>query len=496
MTDIIIFNGLTVRDHNMEYSTPISDIQNPMIGPYRVRTYLEQNNYNAEVIDWFDCWSDEEIIELISIRYENGLKVIGFGTTFLSVKSITGKLLSEIKCRWPDIKIICGGQEPYEDMLGEHPEKSKYLDVIFYGHSEVALLEYLKYLDNKPNNHKTLTYSSGVEYVIAPDVNPYTNATDLSTVWKKDDPVKYFNTSVIEISRGCMFKCKFCFSPLIGRKKNDYTRSPQNLADEIKRNYDLFGITHYVMADDTFNESNEKLEDIRKGIRLSGIDITFTAYMRYELLHKHKEQINTLLEMGAIGTTFGIESLNPQSRKAVGKGLTTDQIYDLLYRIKKTDRNFCVTSGFISGLPFENEEDTISTFTDFLKMNENNDYLDGWYWSPLFILDNLKYLSSAFSKEAHKYGYDIDPYVGTWKNAIHPIKTFDQAFSICNQLNDLIPDRLGSGFGVSDLISLGLNPLEASKIKTNFGQVMSTFDQKRFSIFNQYKQEKLNGLIL
>lgn len=477
-------------------ANPVFQIQNPMIGPYRVRTYLEQNNYKAEIVDWFDCWSEEEILDLIELRYETGLKVLGFGTTFLSVKSVTSELLSKIKTKWPDIKIICGGQEPYEDMLGEHPEKSKYLDVVFYGHSEVALLEYLKYLDNKPNNHKALKYNSGVEYVIAPDVNPYTNTTDLSTVWKKDDPVKYFNTSVIEISRGCMFKCKFCFSPLIGRKRNDYTRSPQNLADEIKRNYDLFGVTHYAMADDTFNESNEKLEDIKKGIRLSGIDITFTAYMRYELLHKHKEQINTLLEMGAVGATLGIETLNPESRKVIGKGMTTDQIYDLLYRIKKTDKNFSITSGFISGLPYETEDDTISSFTEFLKMNDNNDYLDGWVWAPLFILDNLKYLSSTFGKEAHLYGYEVDPYLGTWKNKSIPIKTFDQASSICDQLNSLVPGKIASAFSVSTLISLGLSPLEASKIKTNFGQVMSSFNSKRENIFNQYKQEKMSGFIL
>jgi len=480
--DGIIFNGFTWRGLDKH-------LQFPMLGPYRLRTYLKPHGYNLEIIEWFDWWSEEEIVQLIQDRLSDNLKFIGFSTTFQSPKNISINLISTIKSKFPHLKIIFGGQEPREDIFGEHPEMSKYIDSVFYGHSEVALLEYLKHIEGKPSEYKPEKYSTGVEYIISPNVLPYKDNENLTTIWEKDDPIKYFKAAPIEISRGCMFKCKFCYSPLIGRKKSDYTRTAENFAEELKRNYDLFGITHYNFSDDTLNESNEKLENLKRGIKHSGVDITFTAYLRYEIMNTHKDQMDTLLEMGLIGGLLGIETFNPESRKAIGKGLNNDQILNLLYTFKKKTPRLMLSTGFITGLPGEDEDSTTKSFEDFLRLNSNFEYLDGWYWTPLYIVKPYKYLSSIFSRESEYYGYNVLS-EGKWTNDRIKIGSFDYAQEIAEKLNKMRPDKINGAVQISQMISHGMSIDEAFQYQGSNFKLNQFLAPKYIEIFEKYKKEK------
>ena len=479
--DGIIFSGFTLGGGGP------GDIRTPQLGPYRIRTYLEEHGYTCDIIEWFDFWEDEEILELIKKRYHKNLKFIGFSTTFQSILNISSDILKKIKSLYPNLKIVIGGQEPYETFCGEDPEKSKYIDIVFYGHAEVAFLEYIKYLEGKSNRHKANKFSTGVDYVIAPHVLPYTDCLNLNTIWKPEDPLKYFKVGSIEISRGCMFKCKFCGSPLIGKKKSDYTRSAENLSEEIKRNHDLFGITHYIFSDDTLNESTEKLLNIKRAIQLSGVDITFTAYLRYEILNTHFEQVEILSEMGLIGGQLGIETFNPISRKAIGKGLSTEKIMDLLYRIKKSNKNLSLGTGFIVGLPGETEETTIESLENFLKLNRDNEYLDHFYWSPLYIVKPYKYLSSVFTREAASYGYSIIPGLGQWTNDKIDINSWDEAKRITDHLNNLSKNNSKTAFYLSELLGLGIAKNNFKDLKTP-----EIAQDKKEAIWKSYREEKLN----
>lgn len=483
--DGIIFSGFTFS------GTRKGNIQSPQLGPYRIRTYLEENGYTCDIVDWFDFWTEEEILELIKNRYHENLKFIGFSVTFLSLHKIGADLLKSIKNTFPNLKIVFGSQEPFETFCGEHPEKAKYIDIVFYGHSEVAFLEYIKYLDGKPSKHKAEKFTTGVDYVVSPNVLPYTDTSNLTTIWKPDDPLKYFKGGGIEISRGCMFKCKFCFSPLIGRKRADYTRSVENLADELKRNYDLFDTNHYVFSDDTLNESTEKLLDIKKAIELSGVDITFTAYIRYEILNTYFDQVKIMSDMGWVGGILGLETFNSESRKAIGKGLTTEKILDLLYRVKQVNKDVHLSSAFIVGLPGETEESTVNEFETFLKLNKDHEYLDSFYWTPLYIIEPYKYLSSIFAKEASSYGYSVIPGTGKWTNDRYEIKSWDEAYRISNRLNDMCKDNLGTSIQISELLSLGIDRNEFRHIRSG-EKMRELIADKKEAIWKAYRKEKLD----
>ena len=105
-------------------------------------------------------------------------------------------------------------------------------------------------------------------------------------------------TLPIEVSRGCIFKCKFCAFPLNGKSKLDYLRDPILIKEELQYNYEKYGTTHYFLSDDTFNDSTTKVEQIHKVVTSLPFKIKFTTYLRLDLLHAHQEQISMLEEMG------------------------------------------------------------------------------------------------------------------------------------------------------------------------------------------------------
>ena len=47
---------------------------------------------------------------------------------------------------------------------------------------------------------------------------------------------------------------------LIGKTKGTYTRSTSRLEDELKRNWEEYGVSRYWITDDTLNDDTAKLE--------------------------------------------------------------------------------------------------------------------------------------------------------------------------------------------------------------------------------------------
>jgi radical SAM superfamily enzyme YgiQ (UPF0313 family) len=465
----LIFTGFTQKRTAM-----------PSAGAYRLRTHLEKHSYPIEVVDYFDRWSADEILDLIKDRINPNFKFIGFSLTFLLITDTN--LLQTIKQLWPNVRIIIGSQEPPRGP----DELLTNVDVIFYGHAENALLAYLRFLEGKQPDFQFRRFDNGTAYVISDKDAPYTNTGDLSITWKKGDPASYISALPIEISRGCIFKCKFCSYPLLGKKKMDYIRDVDNLADEFKRNHDDFGIKSYLFADDTFNDSNYKLEMVKKAIARSGVNINFSAYIRYDVLHRHQEQINTLCEMGLHTAVLGIETFNEQARKSIGKGLTNDEVFYILEKLKSTKKDLWVNNGFIIGLPGETIADV--TRTNEWLLAQNYKYLDGWNWERLYIGNNL-YLMSEFQRESAKYGYTPTDNYNHWTSGIMDSHIAQNLANEFNKQKEHIV--MSNAFSITNMLSLGF------EIESLVGKLVSDIDfgSKADNLVDQYKRDRLHSMV-
>jgi radical SAM superfamily enzyme YgiQ (UPF0313 family) len=109
-----------------------------------------------------------------------------------------------------------------------------------------------------------------------------------------------------------------------------------------------------------------------------------------------------LYESGMRSVFFGIESLNHESGKSIGKGMDPERLKDGLYEIKALPgwKDIVTSSGFIIGLPFDTEETIQATFDWLLRPDCP---LDSFSPAPLSITP-----FSAIGKNMEKYGYKWD----------------------------------------------------------------------------------------
>jgi radical SAM superfamily enzyme YgiQ (UPF0313 family) len=224
----------------------------------------------------------------------------------------------------------------------------------------------------------------------------------------------------LETARGCIFKCRFCSYPHLGKKKFDYLKPFDKIRQHLLQNYERWGTTHYIMLDDTFNDSEYKIDGFLDVTRSLPFKIGYVAYIRADLVHRFTGMAEKLQESGLESCFFGLESLHPQASTAVGKGWSgkyaRDYIPHLLHNVWQDRVN--VTTGFIAGLPGEDA----ASLMDTLKWVNDNDIMTFWLGlgisSPASLaagsMDGVAF-SSEFERDAEKYGYKFDD-KGWWYN--------------------------------------------------------------------------------
>jgi hypothetical protein len=320
------------------------------------------------------------------------------------------ELIDRVYLMHPHVKLVLGGQGLQTYTFYEQFEKE--LDCWIRGLGEDSILTFVR------NVEKGIETPPIIEDVASPifDFHNQKNVFDIG------DNIFQHEVFPLAISRGCRFKCKFCTYPLLGRKPSeDYIRNEESIYSELMYNYENFSTSSYMMTDDTFNETTDKVESVLRAVERTGVDMNFWAYIRIELLHKFPEQIELLGQMGLKASFFGIESLYDPSAKAIGKGLGRDKILDTLQRVKASWGDTSSLHGsFIIGLPHETRE-TADEWTKMLIEGETA--LDTISCNALGLTSDsiiksgntAKTFFSEFDLNKEKYGYKETPNSG-WVN--------------------------------------------------------------------------------
>ena len=415
----------------------LGDVWQRSIGPYQIAHHCRQNGFTSQVIDFTELFKESELEEAVFKFVNEDTLAVGLSTTFyrdtienkyidtntkylLENKPITvqiEKIIKKIKNKFPNLKIIAGGASSY--LVQDDP----LFDAVIHGYGEVAVVNYLKNIKEKKKVlHPKLNNVDNINGAI-----DHFDIETLNHFWAKEDCVLDNETLPIEISRGCIFKCSFCSYPLNGKKKFDYLRDPELIRDELIFNYENYGTTNYFFSDDTFNDSTIKVEQLHKIFTSLPFKIKFVTYLRIDLLHAHREQIDMLYEMGLGTAFFGIETFDHNAAKSIGKGMHPDKVKDMLLELYydkwKTDVSF--TCSLIVGLPGETKESVYQSF-EWMKDKPFNDT-----WLPL-RLGVGTYWKSEFETNYEKYGYKLDS-TGNWSN---DTMTYDDARAIAQEFND------------------------------------------------------------
>lgn len=466
------------------------------VGAYRIASELRNEGYSVKVIDWVCNWlTSPDLIKVLNKIIGQNTLFVGFSGTFFGhdedgetvdvatrIRDLSDRPPSPYPCnkdrfdiwckffkkKWPGVKLVYGGARAISSL--ELNESFDYMVVGLADRTVVDLASHLKFKTPLKFNligkkWKIIDYDTkglGFNFPVS------------YTKYEETDHVVPGELLAIEVSRGCLFKCGFCSFPLLGRGKNnpDYHKNTTVLAEEFKRNWEQYKTNRYIITDDTFNETTEKIQSVLDASKIAGVKLELFAYIRLDLLEKFPEQIKLLKELGLRSAYFGIESLNDRSAKAIGKGLSSDRIKKTLYRCKEEwGDEVAFHTNFIVGLP----HDTPETIREWTKWVLEESPADSSIFYPLFLptkTAEAEIFRSEFSINSAKYGYT--DYEGQWQNETW---NYIEAHKLADELNQAMLNSGALKLGGMDIMGV-----------LNFGY---TFDEVKNKRYNELNEQEL-----
>lgn len=404
------------------------------LGAFKIASSLRSAGYSCLVIDCLSSWSEEDMTTILKTVVGTNTLFLGFSTTFLQSvensdghnfydynpdfsiypqgKSYENSMVGLIKSINPDCKILLGGHK-VSPMCN-----NKNVDIIVRGLSEVSIVNVANSLYNDSVMEDSYKNLYGITIVHRDQEKEYDFANS-PMVWQDTDVLNY-KVLPLEPARGCIFNCKFCSFPQRGKKTLDYVLNEELLYEELKSNYDKYGITTYQLLDDTFNDSDFKLDRILGVVKQLPFQPIFWAYNRLDLLAVKPERIQKMFDIGLRATSFGIETLKKETGLFVGKGFDAAKQIETVKKIRKRFGNELLMHGlFIIGLPYESLPEIQNTFD---LINSQEFPLHSAHFETLFIVKpNSLWLQSDFDKNWQDYGYkdigsDKKSIIINWQN--------------------------------------------------------------------------------
>ena len=400
-------------------------------GTYKVATELRKAGYTCQVVDLFSKYTYNKLENIINKFVTSETILIGFSCTLMErrigstvhnfgrVDSEVESLMSYAKSKNSKLKVVVGGARITSNVGWS------FVDYAVINKGDIAivkLVEHLLYGTNLPaikTDPIIIIDGSSGDYF-------YTQEQFASSkiIFEEQDIILPGECLPIEVARGCIFSCAYCHFDLIGKKIGDWQKTEASLRDEIMRNYEMFGTTHYMVSDELVNESLPKMELIHKVFTSLPFKITYTSYGRLDLISAFPQMREMILESGAVSIAFGIETMNDVAGKKIGKGLGSVRTKAALSHCAETWKGKIVTSSnFIMGLPGESEESMRNTI-DWLVSDECT--LDVFGFLPLYIRHNEDGRStSKIDRDPAKFGYVLSqekPWEGEHMNFTRAIE--------------------------------------------------------------------------
>jgi len=396
MNEVVLFG-----DSPMGFSRPLSI--------YLLATHLRKHNIVTKPI-WGWKLLDAKVFEWVCKKFISAeTQVVGISSTLLADPDnndnffgleleVFEQRVQLIKSLAPGCKIVVGGSQTTYSNLNIIQER-KLVDLFVQGQGEQVLLEIVQAVKS---NSKVQTAS------IAPAVTndklyPYPDFVHSGAEYEPTDCIIPGESVPLEFARGCIFKCSFCSYELNGKKPGDYIKHANTLRTELIRNYEHQGIQQYIITDDLINDSEEKVDQILEISQSLPFKLTYSGYVRLDLLRRFPSMAAKLKQSGLIGAFFGIETINDASGRAVGKGLGRERTTEALEICDSAWNNSVAgLSGFILGLPHDTP-DTKHELIEWLSQPMIKRVLKDVLVKPLFLSPDIG--MSDIDRDPAKFGY-------------------------------------------------------------------------------------------
>jgi hypothetical protein len=415
------------------------------IGCYKIAHWIRKHGYQAQVIDYLTTMNFEQLYQATKKFINDQTLVLGISTTFVrtqmylwedGIHRVMPEFLIQtvqaLKQEYPNLQVVLGGY------AADFMPGFGVIDASVMSYTTATEDIFLEYLDHYRTGSAlplgSLTTirdqrSNDIDYTSKPYLENNVNSRKPRMCYNQARSPKYnielddfrfvaqdviLSTEALplDVSRGCIFACRFCNYPHLGKKKLDYVRGMEYIKSELIYNYETFGVRNYLILDDTFNDTEWKVTEFSKIVSSLPFKINYSCYLRADLLQRFADVPYQLAESGLAGAMFGLESLHPYASNLVGKAWSGRNAREYIPHLRHTVWKDQVVQqlSMIVGLPKETREDLLSTF-DWAKQNN----LPHTKLQSLTLIKNPGSSASEFEKYPEKYGFTFD-HLGRWVN--------------------------------------------------------------------------------
>jgi len=404
-------------------------------GPYIIANALRKIGLKIQVVEFFEYLTKNDIQNIADKFIDGNTLFVGFSSThFCSMDPYLDTLFGKPSKYFPrsdDFMNI------FFKILDKKNPNLKYI----YGgiNTENTRREYPK-IDYWVLDEAEYVIKKLVNYQIKRNMKIFCNVIDCSSMlpvdfhkvpmcWQPEDNLFQDEHLPLEIERGCPFHCAFCKHKHI--RYNPNVKSIDTLKDEVTRNYELYGIKNYMLTDSTFNSTLKKTVDVCNMFSKLSFKIKFVTFARLKGFIDNPETGHMMLDAGAEGLAFGVESLTPKTLKYIKKGPHPDIQLETLNNLRKIwSGKIHISACFIAGLPYDNEDD-IKKWYKYCKGEKSP--FDVVTIRPLYIpvRDSIK-REAPLTMNPGKWGYTLLS-DGYWVSETSDM-TFKKAARVCEEL--------------------------------------------------------------
>ncbi|KHO47454.1 MAG: Fe-S oxidoreductase [archaeon GW2011_AR5] len=302
-----------------------------------IAAYLKNLGYEVNVID----------AGVHKIKFEDIVKmtkdykpdVVAIGCNFSTLHNPSRMLASMIKREYKNIPILVGGN--HATAIPEMILKDSAIDFVVLGEAEVVMPDLLSAIENSSDLRKVngLCINHNGNQVRTHPADFFKNLDELPLPdYTLFDMSKYplYN---INSSRGCIFRCTYCASGVIYKRKYR-PRSAKSIVEEISHLSKNFGKKTFWFSDDLFGQDHKFVEELCNSLIDGRHDVQWSVVTRATTVPI--DQLKLMKRAGCTGISVGIESGDDEMLKVMKKDTNADAYRMSIPKVKKVIR----TRGF------------------------------------------------------------------------------------------------------------------------------------------------------
>ncbi len=372
MIEVVLINppSLCVDDDRLE----------PSLGLLYIASMVRQSNFQVLIYEMTGCKNETEISRKIK-EIPNG-DVYGLSVLCTNY-SYAKQCIEQIRSRNRKSMIILGGPNP--TALPEFTLNNSKCDCVITGEGEDAFILALNAIQKGEPVPAIIRGAGRIDIDSYP--MPAWDLVDLGSFNRVFDGER--TVSLIS-SRGCKYHCAHCNSTVMGAGSTQVRyRRAENVVEEMKY-LQKTGINKFRFNDDNFT-GNPDLPALL--IKIKELNVRYRSFGRIEDLTERNCRL--LAESGCRHISVGLESLNPDNLKALGKENQSGLEANHLKNAK--ENGIIIRAFFIVGLPYDNDK-TIKKYFEICKDLPFDEYS---------VYPLIPYPGTSIAETPQYFGYEI-----------------------------------------------------------------------------------------